>query len=153
MSSSIYGVIGILLPFSAWIIVNLEWSFYIPLLNLLFKPWRLFVLFCGLPALIGSIGLYFLPESPKFVYNTGDETRALQILHSIYKLNSGRTDYQVTQIIDSELGEIKDTKISDYMLQMWRETNQLMKKPYLKTTFILCFIQFGSLSFNVGMLL
>lgn len=153
MSSSVFGAVGILLPFAAWIIINLEWSFYIPVLDVVFEPWRLFVLFCGSPSLIGVICLYFLPESPKFVYNTGDEVRCLKILESIHKINTGKPHYPVSKIVDSELGEIKSTKMSDYIMIMWKDFNQLMRKPLLKITSVLCFLQFGSLCFNCGMLL
>jgi hypothetical protein len=68
IASSIYGGIGILLPFCAALIVNQDWSFYIPYIDVLFKPWRSFVLFCGLPSLITVLFLLWLPESPKFIY-------------------------------------------------------------------------------------
>jgi TRAP-type C4-dicarboxylate transport system permease small subunit len=70
LSSSIYGAIGIVLPIGGYYIVNLDWSIYIPFLDLLYKPWRLHVLYCALPSLICLIALIWLPESPKFIYNT-----------------------------------------------------------------------------------
>jgi VNT family MFS transporter (synaptic vesicle glycoprotein 2) len=69
LSSSIFGAIGILLPVCGYFIINLDWSIYIPFLELLYKPWRLYVLYCALPSLISLICLIWLPESPKFIYN------------------------------------------------------------------------------------
>lgn len=70
MASTLYGAFGLMLPVGAWLIINQEWKFDIPLIGLTFKPWRLFVLYLGLPSLIGSICLMFCPETPKFVYST-----------------------------------------------------------------------------------
>jgi hypothetical protein len=69
MGSTIFGAIGLMLPASAWLIINQDWSFDIPLIGIVFKPWRLFVLYLGLPSLIGAIALMFCPETPKFVYS------------------------------------------------------------------------------------
>jgi hypothetical protein len=70
ISSSIYGAIGTLLPFLAYLIVNLDFSFYIPFLDLVYRPWRLYVLYCAMPSFISAVVLLWMPESPKFVYNT-----------------------------------------------------------------------------------
>lgn len=70
LSSSVTGIVGLFLPLGAFLIVNEEWSFYIPYIDLTFRAWRLYVLFLALPTVITIVCLKFLPESPKFVYNT-----------------------------------------------------------------------------------
>lgn len=36
---------------------------------------------------------------------------------------------------------------------MWDQTKKLFSKSYIRTTIILCYLQFGALAFGVGMLL
>lgn len=68
-SSVIFGVSCLSLPLMAWLIINQKWSFVIPLIDVTYKPWRLFQLCCGLPSLICGISTFFLPESPKFTFS------------------------------------------------------------------------------------
>lgn len=152
MSSSIYGAIGILLPLSAYFIVNQDWRFYIPVIDIVFKPWRSFVLFCGLPSLISVLCLIWLPESPKFLYSIGNDEKALHILKQIHKINTGHEHYHVTKIIDAEFGITSKKSWSDYLSQMWNQTRILFGKKYLRVTIITCFMQFGASSFIAGML-
>lgn len=64
------GFIGVLMPLCGYFIVNMDWEFHIPILDMVYKPWRLFILFLGLPSFITVLVLIFwLPESPKFMYN------------------------------------------------------------------------------------
>lgn len=84
------GIGAILLPVLAWMILNQEWSFYIPVIGTLYKPWRLFVLTCGIPSLLCSLALIYLPETPKFVFGQGKEKETIEILQQIYSWNTGK---------------------------------------------------------------
>ncbi|KPJ20154.1 hypothetical protein RR48_02412 [Papilio machaon] len=52
-------------------------DFSIPLLGIVYRPWRLLTLVMALPLGIGALLLYFFSESPKFLANVGrsQETR------------------------------------------------------------------------------
>lgn len=69
LASVIFGVACLILPIMAWLIINQKWSFVIPLIDVTYKPWRLFLLCCGLPSLICGIAMIFCPESPKFTFS------------------------------------------------------------------------------------
>lgn len=84
------GTGAILLPGLAWIIINQEWSFYIPVIGTLYKPWRLFVVACGIPSLICSLALIKLPETPKFMFGQGNEEETIEILKTVYSWNTGK---------------------------------------------------------------
>ena len=49
--------------------------------------------------LIGAFGLYFFPESPKFLMSQGRNEEALEVLKTIYASNTGnhRDDYPVSK--------------------------------------------------------
>lgn len=66
----VFGIFCLCLPLLAYIILNEDWQIYIATIDVYYKPWRLFIAVCGLFSAICSICLFFLPESPKFVFAT-----------------------------------------------------------------------------------
>lgn len=68
-ASFIYGVACNYMPILGFAVLNRTFHFHIPLFNIEYKPWRLYLLSCGLPSLVCAIVLLFLPESPKFTFS------------------------------------------------------------------------------------
>lgn len=68
IASTIFSIFTIIVPINAYFIIGQEWRIVIPLLNITFKPWRLFMIISGTPSLICGFTLLFMPESPKFTY-------------------------------------------------------------------------------------
>lgn len=99
-SASIFGIGAILLPAIAWLVINQEWSFFIPFINITYKPWRLFLVVCGIPGFICSIWLLNMPESPKFLLSKGKDEETLAILQRIFHANTGKsvTEYPVSML-------------------------------------------------------
>lgn len=56
-----------------------------------YKPWRLYLFVTSLIPAFCYIAIWFLPESPKFLHNTGSYTKALVILQKIYCINNSDT--------------------------------------------------------------
>ena len=159
-ASVIFGITCVLLPLIAWIFINQHWEFYIPFINVVYKPWRLFLVVCGLPSLICSIILTQLPESPKFVLSQGMQEEAIAILQKMYLTNGGDVNkpIEIPSIIE-ELESIayrqkriahKDDKLF-ILRSMWSQTAPLFKEPNLKRTFLACFLQFGIYVTSNGM--
>jgi hypothetical protein len=146
----VFGICCICLPLIALLIINHEWHFYISLIDVDYKPWRLFIVSCGLLSLISGICFIFLPESPKFVYAKGDERKALDIMRKIYSINTGLPgdSYDVKGIL-KDADEYRDDFDSSQhnfivgtMKSVWRQTAPLFQKVHLKNTLNLCTIQF-----------
>lgn len=74
-ASIILGIICVLLPFLASLVINSELNIRIPFIEIVFKPWRLFMFISGVPNLITSSIIFFLPESPKFLCLAGRDGR------------------------------------------------------------------------------
>lgn len=98
-ASVVFGIAALLMPGFAWLVINQSFQFYIPFLDIVYKPWRLFLLVCGLPSLISSLCLFVIPESPKYtlLYKGQDDT--IRILSRVYSINTGneRETYPVRQ--------------------------------------------------------
>lgn len=135
----IFCVFVILLPVLAWIIINQNWNFHIPIIDIQYKPWRLFILLCGLPSFFCGFALIKVPESPKFMLSQGNSEEVIQILKQMYSLNTrkNREELKLTLIPDETI-EVPKGKIS----LIWSQTAPLFKAPHLKTTIIACILQF-----------
>lgn len=68
-SSVIFGAFSLFLPIMAMLLINQKWNFFIPVVQVTYKPWRFFLVACGLPSLISGLTLIFFPESPKFTFS------------------------------------------------------------------------------------
>ncbi|XP_013167920.1 PREDICTED: synaptic vesicle glycoprotein 2B-like [Papilio xuthus] len=79
----------IILPGLAWLIIPGEWSWQWGWMTI--APWRVFMWFWGLPALVASAALLSLPESPRHVLATKGPDAALPILARMYAWNKGKT--------------------------------------------------------------
>lgn len=51
-----------------------------------FSAWHRFLLLCCLPALCSTIGLIFLPESPRYLVEAGRDVEAMMVYQVVIKL-------------------------------------------------------------------
>lgn len=72
-------------------IIPLSFSYYLPALGIYWNSWRTLLVVYSFPSIITAVWLYFMQESPKFVFIKGDEDRALQILRTIHRINNLRS--------------------------------------------------------------
>ena len=85
---------------TAWWILSYEWTFSV-YGDIVLKPWRAILLIYAAPGIIGGIGLYFYPESPKFMLSVGKRDEALKTVKWIYKTNrhvKNDFDFEVKQL-------------------------------------------------------
>ena len=134
--------------------INQDWQLQIPFIDLNYRPWRLFLVVSALPSLLSAVLLFFLPESPKFILGQGDKEGAYQILRKMHRWNNGKKakfdDFEIreeTETIENRQRIIENKKSRFPLLKsVWNQTAPLFKPPYLKSTVLLCLIQFGILS-------
>lgn len=147
-ASVVYGLFVLIMPINGIAFLNREnWKFFIPILNLNYSAWRIFLFMCSLPSAICAIVMiFFVPESPKFKYAQGDEDGTLQILKKIFKYNTGKpaAEYEVKTLIkDDEFLKGSEVNSKGFFYFMWSQTIPLFKSPNLKNTATACFLQFG----------
>lgn len=150
------------MPLLAWQVINRNWSFAVPFLSIHFKPWRLFVIVCGLPSLISGLGLLVVPESPKYVLGQGRPAEAIQILQRIYQWNGGRarqkqpliieaiTEEQESVAFRTKNGSTSSVGCCFVLRSMWAQTVPLFQKGALKVTLLASVLQFGIFSNSSG---
>lgn len=160
-ASVIFGITCVILPLLAWLVINQTWQLYIPVLDVMFKPWRLFILVGGIPSLICGFALLYAPESPKFVLSQGRQQETIAILQTVYRVNVGsKAEPLVIPSIIEELESIarRNRNAQDHsgaairiLKAMWSQTIPLFQSPNLKRTVIACAMQFGIYNSSNGM--
>lgn len=63
-----------------------------------FSAWHRYLLFCTIPTVFAILGLFWLPESPRYLLENGREVEALQIYQKIYRSNRTRGGYSLTEL-------------------------------------------------------
>ncbi len=139
-----YGFFCFWNPFFAWLIINQDWTIFIETFDLVFKPWRLFMLVCTVPSVLTGCAMLLMPESPKFTFSHGNEPGTIEILRKVYTCNTGKSgeSFGVTSLMRDDEFEEKNTKKTNLFHFMWTQTVPLFKNPHLKNTLTACFIQF-----------
>lgn len=108
-----------------------------------FSAWHRYLLLCTLPTIFSILGLFWLPESPRFLLENGREVEALQIYQKIYRNNRTRGGYSLTEL---ELPGVRrrTTAPPSVLAEMAQSINlfcesfvQIFNKTHFKTTIIL----------------
>lgn len=150
-SAIIYGVSCLFPPVIAFTIINQDWEFDIAFIDITYKPWRLFVIVCGLPGLFASIAMLFLPESPKFILGMGNKNGSINVLKQMNRWNNGENSeldafdiYEESESIQNRR-RILDNKNSRFPLikSVWSQTSPLFSPSHLRSTLLICTVQFG----------
>lgn len=147
-ASVFYGIFCLISPLNGVLFLNREsWNIYIPILDLNFTAWRIYLIACSVPSLVAAAAIALLiPESPKFKYAQGDEAGTLKILRRIFRVNTGKSilEFEVKKLIkDKEFEDGLLVKKCGFFTFMWSQTVPLFKSPHLRNTATACFLQFG----------
>lgn len=148
-----------LMPVAAWAVINQDWQFQFPFIDLTYKPWRLFLVISILPEFLAALALIYLPESPKFILGQGDKQGAYQILQYIHRWNNGKKKSLEKFEINEEVESIENRQLTlvyqnckfTLLKTIWNQTVPLLKPPYLKSTILICTIQFGIYLTSTGL--
>ncbi|XP_058461551.1 synaptic vesicle glycoprotein 2B-like [Malaya genurostris] len=161
-ASFINGIGCLLLPGIAYLVVNHEWEFTIPVLSIVYRPWRLFLVVCGLPSLVCGLALLGLPESPKFVLHQGNMQASIDTIRWMHRVNNGKTvlPLSIDRILADEddkqfeerCGVLSKSKGFRAKIELvWEQTAHLFRKPYFNIIAIVCFLHFGTYFTSHGM--
>lgn len=145
----------IILAGVGWIIIPLDVSFEAK--NFFFHSWNLFVLICSLPALITGSWLLFFPETPKYLAETGQNVKMLDVLMRMYSENTGEPPKEyITKLRNcgnnnlndlihrimhaKEQEDVKEKSFKVMLKNIWVQTITIMKPPFLSRTIVICLI-------------
>lgn len=145
LASSIFAAMGcVLMPIFAALIMDQEWSFVVPILNINYTPWRCYMLLCSIPSLICGMIFLRLPESPKFLLSIGKKEEAIRVLKSIYD-----GEVEESPLLTKEDNPSEDN--TSLLQSMWNQTAPLFQKSYILITFLICALNFFCFATASGM--
>ncbi|CAB3235175.1 unnamed protein product [Arctia plantaginis] len=110
--------------------LKLDFAAEISLLGIVYRPWRLLIIVLALPSGIGAIAIYFFRESPKFLFNSGKQEEALEVLKYIYAVNhrGSKEEFPVSSLKLEEQGTKKKMSL---LKAMYEQSAPLFRSPYL----------------------
>lgn len=131
-----------------WCVMNQQWQFDIPFIDITYKPWRLFLVVCSLPGLLSFLILCFLPESPKFVLGQGKHEETYRILQKMNRINNGKESKLDQFEIYEETESIENRK---RMLDTQKRRFPFLASVYMQTAplFKVIFSTFSLLVVNI----
>ncbi|XP_043504239.1 synaptic vesicle glycoprotein 2C-like [Polistes fuscatus] len=132
-------------------ILPLEWD--VDVFGKTYNSWRIYLLICSIPPVLGFVTASMLPESPKHLMEMGRQDVALKLFRRMYCMNTRKPAdtfpikallVQKTQLPRPTLrASLEKMRIDLY------NTKLLFSAPYLSAFSVLTFLQFGSmLGFN-----
>ncbi|XP_055586751.1 synaptic vesicle glycoprotein 2B-like [Uranotaenia lowii] len=153
-AAGLYSALSLSFPLFAYLIINQEWKLDMPLIDIVYRPWRLFLVFCAVPSLLGALSLLWLPESPKYILNQeSSSTQTIAIVEKVHRINSGSKAASLgfQKIVHDNPEEqqsqayLKHTNgVLGFLKLVWNQTAPLFMKPYLWKTLLVCTLQFGT---------
>lgn len=139
-------------PLIAWLIALLpSKSLHIPVLDIDYSIWRIFLFFCAILDGLASLGLLFLPESPKFYLAQNEHDKALEVMRTIFSWNTKARpeDYPIEYIeLDETFAHTRKNK--SFFKLMWHQTIPLFKTPFLIDTARTAFLMFSLFAASSG---
>lgn len=100
--------------------------------------------FNTLPSIFCSIGLFFIPESPKYLFNKGRHEDGLKVLQKVYSMNTGKPKdtYPCEYINSDEKKEGQVNGISEKLKLMARQTISIFNGEHILKTLKFSFVAF-----------
>lgn len=100
-----------------------------------------------LPSFIACLGLFLLPESPKYLLSQGNQDESLRILRNIFSVNTGKSknSYPCTNL---KALETQRSKVGFKLLQT--KFRALFSKTMYLQTLNLCFVAFSITFIGTG---
>ncbi|KAL3279270.1 hypothetical protein HHI36_016780 [Cryptolaemus montrouzieri] len=131
----------IYLPFLASFILPMNFKLILAD-YLVLHSWSLFLLLNALPALMGGMIFFFLPETPKFLMTMGRNEQALKVFQMIYSLNTGKPKetYPIKILINEPKANHRNEPES-FLLKGWRQISPLFAQPFLGVFILVCSLQ------------
>lgn len=140
----------LLLPVMSYFILPINFTNFIPGL----PSWRVLLFLLMAPSVFSLMGLYYLPESPKYLLSQGQEAKAFEVLRLIYSWNKNTTRYTYpvdsVEIDEADKGFSGGKGVGPVLILMCAQTLELFGKKRFLQTFNMCIIDFTINVIGIG---
>ncbi|CAL1280473.1 unnamed protein product [Larinioides sclopetarius] len=84
-----WGIGGLFTALMAWLMITQPEA---EGLGTRLSSWRVFLVVCSAPALLTVFGLFFLPESPRYLLECGQDVEAMYVYQKVFRINHKQSD-------------------------------------------------------------
>ncbi|OAD55375.1 Synaptic vesicle glycoprotein 2B [Eufriesea mexicana] len=133
---------GVYAALLAWVVVPTTGEMVVLENKEHFSAWHRFLLLCCLPALCSTVGLIFLPESPRYLVEAGRDVEAMMV----YQLPTKRPHGLAPPSPTNHTSVLADIIYSIEMF--WNSFLELFVSPHLRVTVVLIII-WSTVSFGL----
>ncbi|XP_011135735.1 synaptic vesicle glycoprotein 2B isoform X2 [Harpegnathos saltator] len=148
----LFAVANIMPAALGFTILSLDW--YIDIFGRGYDSWRIYLLICSIPHVIGLIMSAMLPDSPKHLMSIGRSDAALSLLRRMYRMNTGQPPemFPIRALLAPEKTQsarpVLEASLEKMRVSLYN-TKLLLSTAYLPAFCFVSFLQFGSmLGFN-----
>ncbi|XP_014206973.1 solute carrier family 22 member 5 [Copidosoma floridanum] len=127
------------------------WS-QLTIYNHFYPSWRVYLMICALPSILGLVLLCLMPKSPKHLMAQGKHKEALRLFRVMYCLNHFKAscNYPITELYSSRKDGETKIKFRDKVRERVSNLRTLFSGQHVNTISSILILQFGSmLGFNV----
>ncbi|XP_039760272.1 synaptic vesicle glycoprotein 2B-like [Pararge aegeria] len=110
--------------------------------------WNVYLYICSIWSFLAMILYYCLPESPKFLLSHAREKEALEVLKTIYSMNTGNDRDSFPILSFNTSGTLKPTDVISLKKQLVNalvEVKELFRRPLIYRLLLFSFITFAGL--------
>nr|KAF7413037.1 hypothetical protein H0235_012888 [Vespula pensylvanica] len=132
-------------------ILPLDWE--VDVFGKSYNSWRIYLLLCSIPPVLGLVTASMLPESPKHLMEIGRQDDALKLFRRMYTMNTRKPadTFSIKALVVQKAQLPRPTlkaSLEKMRIDLYN-TKLLFSAPYLPAFSFLTFLQFGSmLGFN-----
>ncbi|XP_041982885.1 synaptic vesicle glycoprotein 2B-like [Aricia agestis] len=110
--------------------------------------WNIYIYVCSVWSIIAVALYYQLPESPKFLLSHGQESRALEVLRTIYTTNTGESgeNFPISSLTTSRTHIDQSGSVKRRLVRELAEVKHLIHGPLLCRLLLFAVITFVCLS-------
>ncbi|KAJ3664454.1 hypothetical protein Zmor_000017 [Zophobas morio] len=143
----------ITLPGLGWAL--LPQHIHFQLFGLPVTSWRIYMFLISIPNLVAAIAFLKLPESPKFLYHSGQIEEAFDVLKRIYTINTGKPEstFPIESLQEKVIYQVDTSKKKNILKDFWGQIAPLFVPPHLKYSLAAGVMQGGVFAVSSGLLL
>ncbi|XP_011636451.1 synaptic vesicle glycoprotein 2B-like isoform X2 [Pogonomyrmex barbatus] len=148
---SVANIIPAALGFS---ILPMDW--HVDILGQDYNSWRIYLLICSIPPVVGLVTATMLPESPKYLMAIGRSDAALKLLRRMYCMNTRQPPdtFPIKALLVRQKTQLPrpvlEASLERMRVSLYNTKLLLTTTAYLPAFCFVSFLQFGSmLGFNV----
>ncbi|XP_011493781.1 PREDICTED: synaptic vesicle glycoprotein 2B-like [Ceratosolen solmsi marchali] len=144
---------NIIPPAVAAILLSRTCQFSFTIYQHFYPTWRVYLLMCAIPSVLGLLTACFMPNSPKFLLTHGKNREALRLFRIMFSMNNFKSssEYEINELdFQQKIRRKINITCKVTLCESISNLKLLFSTNYVKTISVILLLQFSSMiGFNV----